>query len=258
MLQAHFNDHDFQRYVRKLAKAEVRDFNEQLMIEGKLLLQDLVRITPPFGTSKKSQQVGILSLRRDIRKSMKEFWPERLRSRQHQQLVQKGRAPELREVVSGWKSKYKQWSFHPKEDARRLHETARKSTGGGLNKVRGRARKRYLLVPYKGWLDDNYMAQAEKRVGSLMAGWQKANDKAALAAKFPAWIKKAETPKAKGDGKIPDKTGAVRALEIANQTPTFTLWDLDVRSLLKYRLRSMQNRLRKILRAQGYGAMDLT
>ena len=191
---------------------------------------DLLRKTPP-----KSKGIGVRAIRRDVRKSFKEFWPGRLRSPEHQSLVRQGKVEELRALFSRWRVKYKDWTFHRYEDAPRLHGRARSySTRRGIYRVAGTARKRYVLVDRKGKMEREYLKPILARVGSLKAGWL--HSLRMLNRKAPSWVSKAEKAKgskARGDFKI-TAAGARSTVALINATPTMAAQEKKSNSLTKY------------------------
>ena len=233
---------DFRRLVVKLGRLTGRPFTEELIRQGGLVAMDCMKFTPPSTLAK-----GRKAVARDIRKSFKEFWPERLRNPEHQRLVREGRVDELVRIVSKWKTKYSQWTFHKKEQAKEIHHRERSfSSRRGIYRVAGKARKQYLLVPHEGWLAKNYIKQSQASVGKLKGGWVNALQQ--LGRKAPAWI----TNKGpNGSVKLPRKEDKDKELVIANNSPTIATWNRDdkfVNRILRRRMGAMKSEIRNIIR----------
>ena len=246
-------DDDFRRLTKQLSELTGKPFHEQLKAEAGLVALDLLRKTPP-----KSKGIGVRAIRRDVRKSFKEFWPERLRSPEHQSLVRQGKVEELRALFARWRVKYKDWTFHRYEDAPRLHGRARSySTRRGIYRVAGTARKRYVLVDRKGKIEREYLKPILARVGSLKAGWL--HSLRMLNRKAPSWVSKAEKAKgskARGDFKESPPQARDHMVALINATPTMAAQEREIQfvnQILKSRVAKMKRRIQKTLESTGRG-----
>jgi hypothetical protein len=250
-------DDDFTRLVRNLSRYTGTEFPRQMRQEAGLVALDCMRFTRPSGKglSPRDGQKVKKAIARDVNRAVQEFWPERVRGEKLQSLVRSGNASQLESIVQGWRSKYKDYTFHAgtEENIERLHKQARSQGSRGRYRVRHKM-KQFVLVPKRGTVR-KYVDKVSKRVGSIKAAWIPALQKLGRGQQVKSWIRKAgrNSSKAMRAGGAMEFKGKDYAVQFHNSMPTITQSPIDIKSILKFRTKSMISRLRRILRAQGLG-----
>lgn len=237
-------DDDFTRLAKRLARAAGKTMRESILDEAGLVAEHIQRLTAPEGKGRKAKVIGERAVKRDILRSMTPFRIDRFRSEDMQRLAREGNVQAIHKRIETWKSKYKDWTFHNFTPA--LHRSARDRRG----RVR-RKHNRYVIVPDDNWLERNYIAPTQRRVGSLKAGWNPALRR--LKRNPAGWIRKAA--QGRGDIAISSPGARDHSVEFYNATPTIGRHQRDARTVLKFRVRAMQRRLATILRKQGAKAV---
>lgn len=232
--------------LRELARVTGKEALTIVLDEGRLLAQDLVRLTPPFSTApstesfSKQRQAGEKAVERDINRvfhvvDLDKIHSPRVRARL-EVLVRK-------RDLEGIKALLKACNIPAHEVLRevdpKLHAFNRDR--------RGRVQRSKRIWVLNGRSVNSYVRKIKSHVGQAKAGW--AASAQALGVRLPAWI----TRHGSGGGsfKLDKKPGAPK-ITLRNDVPYIQASGGDlqiVERAMKNRIRNIKAKLEKIARS---------
>ncbi len=234
----------FERQTQRLAAAIGRPAGEVLREETRLLVQDLLASTPPFGRHgfledlEKQYFIGRRAVRRDIRRVFRPVttlraWRQPVNPRVKRELARAVRKGDTATVAKILK-------FHNSRVIARavaaLHQRARNDAGTVPADFRW-----YVVLDEQSIRD--YETEVFERIGKAKAGWETAAR--AVGVPVPEWIARHSTPGRFREVNGPDGP----SIEIANEVEYGDKFD-ELRILeraLARREKSMEDRLNRTL-----------
>lgn len=237
------NEAEIAQQINEIVRVTGREGGEVIRQESKLLVQDLVRLTPPFGPAPstesygKQREVGEHAVERDVRnvftvldldKIRNEGIRERLRL-----LMRKGDLDGVKGVLKGCKIPVN--TVLLEADAG-VHEFARDRRG------RVQTWKKIYVIRERGV--NRYVREMKSHVGRSKAGWAAAA--AALGVRLPSWITRHGT----SGGSVRDQTrGNEPKVTIVNEHGGGGSDLRVVDRAMKNRIRNIKAKLEKIVRS---------
>lgn len=227
----------------ELAKATGKGAAEIVRSEGKLFVQDVVRMTPPFGGAVSTEslnaqkKIGEEAVERDIRRAFALIDLDKIKSaparERLRKLIRKNDLEGIKSVLKAMKFRVNQVVS---EIDPQLHQSARDSRG------RVRNGKRVWLTRAKGL--SAYIRQIKTHVGRSKGGWVAAAQ--GLGLKLPAWITRHGT----AGGSFTDQTKGTDKPKITIRNNRGSGEDSNiVERAMKNRRRNIGIKLQRALRA---------
>lgn len=238
---------EFSRQLEEIVRVTGKEAGQVIREEGKLFVQDVAHMTPPFGSAPstesyaKQRKVGEAAVERDIKRVF------------HVIDLTKIRNEKLRESLEKLIKKRDLLAVELLLRAARIPARAViKEADPSLHEVwrdrRGRVQSSKFIWVLEGASVGRYIRSKKAHVGLAKSGWAAAA--AALGVKLPGWI----TRHGSGQGSFVDKTNDPVAPKIVvrNGVPAAQATGAELRIVeraLKNRVRNMKAKLERVARS---------
>lgn len=233
---------EFSRQIEQVIRTTGREASDVVRQEGKLLVQDLVKLTPPFGPSPNSEsfsaqrKVGEKAVERDLTRTFTAIDPDKIHNPKIRErikaLTRKGDVQAIQDLL-------KQCRIPAAGVILEMTTAQHQARRDGRGRVkRG---KRLWIVRERSF--GRFLREKKKHVGQSKAGWAAAA--AALGLKLPAWITRHGT----GGGSFVETKGNMPKIRIENRQGGGGSDLRIVERALKNRIRNIGKKLEKIARS---------